>query len=167
MLNIFLPSQAEAAPSASTEGRSGSRAGRGEVSGMDRIQVLLISVCCKSLMLVGETSLVEQSNIIELYIRPTKRSYNYQNRVQRYKKILIYANIGDRKSHKSAFCVRLTDSTPETLSTYTYYPIQGTYVVLTGSRSLVKSVILRQNGLLNVFLKGHFSRQRGRTRICG
>ena len=33
--------------------------GRGEVAGMDRIYVLLISVCCKSLMLVGETSLVE------------------------------------------------------------------------------------------------------------
>ena len=27
--------------------------------------------------------------------RPTKRSYNYQNRVQRYKKKLIYASIGD------------------------------------------------------------------------
>ena len=36
-----------------------SRGGRGEVAGMDRIYVLLISVCCKSLMLVGETSLVE------------------------------------------------------------------------------------------------------------
>jgi len=52
----FLPLQ--------TEGCSGSRAGRGEVAGMDRI-------------------------------RPTKRSYNYQNRVQRYKKNLIYASIGD------------------------------------------------------------------------
>ena len=54
----FLPlKRADVPGRGEVAGRS--RGGRGEVAGMDRIYVLLISVCCKSLMLVGETSLVE------------------------------------------------------------------------------------------------------------